>query len=169
MIKARALFDVAQNLGYPVMADDSGLIVPALPGPPLGWLGLLVLYIWGTGTNAAGDPMTTSFLLIWLGIVIVVSILDYIVPAYFTTLTGGSKYAGWGAVAGLFIGLIFPPIGIILGTLLGAFAAELIFAEKDAANSVKSALGAFLGFLFGTGIKLITCAVMLFYIVIYAF
>ena len=32
MIKARALFDVAQNLGYPVMADDSGLIVPALPG-----------------------------------------------------------------------------------------------------------------------------------------
>ena len=146
-----------------------GSIVPALPGPPLGWLGLLVLYIWGTGTNAAGDPMTTSFLLIWLGIVIVVSILDYIVPAYFTKLTGGSKYAGWGAVAGLFIGLIFPPIGIILGTLLGAFSAELIFAEKDAANSVKSALGAFLGFLFGTGIKLITCAVMLFYIVIYAF
>ena len=146
-----------------------GSIVPALPGPPLGWLGLLVLYIWGTGTNAAGDPMSTSFLLIWLGIVIVVSILDYIVPAYFTKLTGGSKYAGWGAVAGLFIGLIFPPIGIILGTLLGAFAAELIFAEKDAANSVKSALGAFLGFLFGTGIKLITCAVMLFYIVIYAF
>ena len=32
MIKARALFDVAHNLGYPVMADDSGLIVPALPG-----------------------------------------------------------------------------------------------------------------------------------------
>ena len=30
MIKARALFDVAHNLGYPVMADDSGLIVPAL-------------------------------------------------------------------------------------------------------------------------------------------
>ena len=53
-----------------------GSIVPALPGPPLGWLGLLVLYIWGTGTNAAGDPMSTSFLLIWLGIVIVVSILD---------------------------------------------------------------------------------------------
>ena len=32
MIKARALFDEAHRLGYPVMADDSGLIVPALPG-----------------------------------------------------------------------------------------------------------------------------------------
>ena len=32
MIKAQALFDVAHKLGYPIMADDSGLIVPALPG-----------------------------------------------------------------------------------------------------------------------------------------
>ena len=31
-IKAKALFEVAHRLGYPVMADDSGLIVPALPG-----------------------------------------------------------------------------------------------------------------------------------------
>ena len=146
-----------------------GSIAPALPGPPFGWFGLLILYIWGSGTNNAGEPMSTTFLLVWLGIVIVVSVLDYIVPAYFTKLTGGSKYAGWGAMAGLFIGLIFPPIGLILGTLLGAFIAELAFAKKDAADSVKSALGAFLGFLFGTGIKLITSAVMLFYIVIYAF
>ena len=146
-----------------------GSIVPALPGPPFGWFGLLILYIWGNGTNSAGEPMSTTFLLIWLGIVIVVSVLDYIVPAYFTKLTGGSKYAGWGAMAGLFIGLIFPPIGLLLGTLLGAFIAELAFAEKNATDSVKSALGAFLGFLFGTGLKLITSAVILFYIVIYAF
>ena len=146
-----------------------GSIAPALPGPPFGWFGLLILYIWGSGTNSAGEPISTTFLLIWLGIVIVVSILDYIVPAYFTKLTGGSKYAGWGAMAGLFIGLIFPPVGLILGTLLGAFIAELAFANKGAADSVKSALGAFLGFLFGTGLKLITSAVMLFYIVIYAF
>ena len=146
-----------------------GSIAPALPGPPFGWFGLLILYIWGNGTNSAGEPISTTFLLIWLGIVIVVSVLDYIVPAYFTKLTGGSKYAGWGAMAGLFIGLIVPPIGIIVGSLLGAFIAELAFANKDAKDSLKSALGAFLGFLFGTGIKLITSAVMLFYIVIYAF
>lgn len=146
-----------------------GSIAPGLPGPPLSWLGMLVLYIWGGGANGAGEPMTMSFLLVWLAIVIVVSILDYIVPAYFTKLTGGSKWGGWGAIAGLFLGLIYPPVGMILGSLLGAFAAELLFAGKNAADSVKSAFGAFLGFLFGTGLKLICCGVMLFYIVVYAF
>ena len=43
-----------------------GSIAPALPGPPLGWLGMLCLYIWGGGTNGAGEPMSTKFLLIWL-------------------------------------------------------------------------------------------------------
>ena len=146
-----------------------GSIVPGLPGPPLSWIGMLILYIWGSGTNAAGEPMSTSFLLIWLGIVIVISILDYIVPAYFTKLTGGSKYGGWGAIAGLFLGLIYPPVGMIFGSLLGAFLAELLFAGKDAGASLKSAFGAFLGFIFGTGAKLICSAVMMFYLVIYAF
>ena len=146
-----------------------GSIMPGLPGPPLSWVGLLVLYIWGGGTNAEGDPMTTTFLLIWLGITILVSVLDYVVPGYFTKVTGGSKYGGWGAIIGLFLGLIVPPVGMILGALIGAFAGEMIFAGKDPATSVKAALGAFLGFLFGTGAKLICSAVMLFYIVIYAF
>ena len=146
-----------------------GSVAPGLPGPPLSWLGMLVLYIWGNGTNGAGEPLSTTLLLIWLGIVIVVSILDYFVPAYFTKLTGGSKYGGWGAIAGLFVGLIYPPVGMIAGSLIGAFVAELLFAGKDAGTSLKSAFGAFLGFMFGTGLKLITAAVMLFYIVVYAF
>ncbi len=146
-----------------------GSIAPGLPGPPMSWLGMLALYIWGSGTNAAHEPMSTTFLLVWLGIVIVISILDYIVPAYFTKITGGSKYGGWGAIAGLFLGLIYPPVGMILGSLIGAFVAELLFAGKDTATSLKSAFGAFLGFLFGTGLKLTVSAVMLFYLVVYAF
>ncbi|MBP3257327.1 MAG: DUF456 domain-containing protein [Bacteroidales bacterium] len=146
-----------------------GSVAPALPGPPLSWVGLLCLYIWGGGTNGSGEPMSTTFLLVWLGIVIAVSILDYFVPAWFTKVTGGSKYGGWGAIAGLFIGLIYPPVGMILGSVAGAFVAELLFAGKDTMTSVKSAIGAFLGFMFGTGLKLISSAVMLFYIIIYAF
>lgn len=146
-----------------------GSIAPALPGPPLSWLGMLILFIWGGGANASGEPMTMTVLLVWLAIVLVVSLLDYVVPAYFTKLTGGSKYGSWGAIAGLFIGLIYPPVGMILGSLLGAFVSELLFAGKDAGASIKSALGAFLGFIFGTGLKLITSGVMLFYIIVYAF
>jgi len=146
-----------------------GSIAPGLPGPPLSWLGMLIIYIWGSGSNAAGEPMSTTFLLIWLGVVIVISILDYLVPGYFTKLTGGSKYGSWGAIAGLFIGMIYPPVGMIFGSLLGAFVAEFLFAGKDAGASLKSAFGAFMGFLAGTGIKLICSGVMLFYIIIYAF
>jgi len=151
------------------VAGIIGSIAPALPGPPLSWVGLAVLYIWGNGTNGDGEPISTTLLLVWLAIVIVVSVLDYLVPAYFSKMTGGSKYGSTGAIVGLFIGLIVPPVGMILGSLLGAFAAELLFAGKDTSASLKSAFGAFVGFLFGTGLKLITCAVMLFYIITYAF
>ena len=58
---------------------------------------------------------------------------------------------------------------MILGSLIGAFAAEILFAGKDPGASLKSAFGAFLGFMAGSGIKLICTGVMMFYIVIYAF
>ena len=143
-----------------------GSIVPGLPGPPLSWLGLLLAYFAG-GTNAAGDPITMKFLLIWLAVTTIVTILDYFVPAWFTKLTGGSKYAGHGAIAGLIIGMIVPPVGVIIGSLAGAFLAELIYGQKDAPDSLKSAFGAFLGFLFGTGVKLIAAGLMMYYIIVY--
>lgn len=143
-----------------------GSVIPALPGPPLSWLGMLLMYFFG-GTNGAGDPMTTKVLFIWLAVTTVVTVLDYMLPVWFTKLTGGSKYAGYGAIIGLFCGLIFPPIGIILGTILGAFIAELAVAEKGAADSVKSAFGAFLGFLLTTGIKLVAAGIMLYLIIVY--
>ena len=131
-----------------------GSVVPALPGPPVSWVGLMILYFWGKGTNGAGEPMSLTFLLVWLGITAAVTIIDYIVPSWFTK-------------AGMLVGLFVPPVGIILGTLLGAFLAELVFADKNGWESAKSALGAFMGFLCGTGIKLIASGMMMYYIVVY--
>ena len=145
----------------------AGSILPGLPGPPISWAGLLILYIWGNGTNAAGNPMTTKFLLIWLAITIVVCIIDYVVPAYFTRITGGSKAAGRGAIIGLIVGMFVPPVGIILGTLGGAFLAEFLVSRKDGWESTKSAIGALLGFFFGTGIKLIASGLMMYYIIVF--
>lgn len=146
-----------------------GSIIPALPGPPLSWLGVLCLYIWGGGTDAAGNPVSTRFLIIWLVITVVVTILDYVVPAYFTKLTGGSKAGSWGATIGIFAGLLFLPIGIIIGPFLGAFLGELLFAQKDGGSSLISATGAFIGFLFGTGMKLVVSGLLMYYIFVYSF
>ncbi|MCR4860767.1 MAG: DUF456 domain-containing protein [Bacteroidales bacterium] len=139
-----------------------GSIVPGIPGPPLSWVGILLIYFFG------GDPMSSTLLFVLLAVTIVVTVLDYVVPAWFTRMTGGSRYASWGAIIGLFAGLILPlPGGMIVTSLAGAFLAELLLARKSTGASVKSAFGAFLGFLSGTGIKLISSAVMLYYIIAY--
>jgi len=158
-----ALVVIAVILG---VVGIAGAILPALPGPPLSWLGMLLMYFFG-GTNADGERMSLTLLLIWLGVTIVVTVIDYLVPAWFTKMTGGSKWAGRGALAGLLIGMFIPPVGIILGSLIGAFAAELLFANKGAADSVQSSLGALLGFLCGTGLKLIASGMMMYYIIVY--
>ena len=145
-----------------------GCVLPVIPGPPISWAGMLVLFFWGHGTNSSGDPMSTRLLLIWLAITIFVTVIDYIVPSILTKKSGGSTYASRGALAGLLIGLIFfGPLGIILGPMLGAFLCEIIFARKSAGDSILPALGAFAGFLCGTGLKLIASGMMMYYIFVY--
>ena len=146
-----------------------GSVLPALPGPPVSWVGLLLLFLWGGG-DKAGEPMSLTLLLVFLAVTVAVTVLDYVVPAYFTKKGGGSKWGSRGAMLGLIAGLFFfPPWGILLGTMLGAFLGELLFADKGGKDSLKSAWNAFLGFLSGTGIKLATTCVMLYYIIVYAF
>ena len=138
------------------LAGIVGCFLPVIPGPPLSWGALLLLYFFGNG------EMSLKFLLIWLGITIVVTILDYVVPAQFTRLTGGSKAAGRGALVGLLLGLIFfPPWGMIAGAFLGALLAEVFINRSSVADSVKPALGSFAGFFFGTFIKLVASVLMM--------
>lgn len=143
-----------------------GSIVPALPGPPLSWFGLLLMFL-RNHFYAVGDPFSSSALMIWLGITILVTVLDYIVPSWMTKISGGSKYASWGATIGLLLGMFIPPVGIILGSIAGAFIAEILFAGSSIWTSIKSALGAFAGFIFGTGMKLIVSGLMLWKIIVY--
>ena len=77
-----------------------GSIVPGMPGPPLSWIGLLCIYL---SHSMGGADMSLTFLLIWLGITIVVTVLDYIVPAKVTKLAGGSKAGSRGALIGMII------------------------------------------------------------------
>ena len=138
-----------------------GSIVPGMPGPPLSWIGLLCIYL---SHSMGGADMSLTFLLIWLGITIVVTVLDYIVPAKVTKLAGGSKAGSRGALIGMIIGIFLTPIGMIPCSLLGAFLAEMFQEDKSATDALKSALGCFLGFLIGTGMKLLVSGIMLYYL-----
>ena len=141
----------------------AGSIIPGLPGPPVSWVGLLLLFLWGP------EEMPTKTLIIWGAVMVAVSIIDYLVPMYFTKMTGGSRYAERGAMVGLLLGIIFTPIGMILGSFLGAFLSELYWGGKSAGAALKAALGSFLGFITDTGLKTIVSVLIIWRIFVFAF
>ena len=145
-----------------------GSIMPGLPGPPLSWLGMLLVFF-ADKVGDRPDSMTITTLLIWLGITILVSILDYIIPVKTTAMTGGHKAASTGALIGLIVGMLLPPVGIIMGSLLGAFLGELMVNNKGMWPAFKAGIGAFIGFMLGTGLKLMASGVMAWLIIKYAF
>lgn len=134
-----------------------GCVLPVIPGPPLSYLGLLLLHF------TEKYQFSPRFLIIWAVITGVVYALDYIIPAWGTKKFGGSKRGVWGSIIGLVIGLFFfPPFGIIIGPFVGAVVGELTVG-KDSNAALKSGFGSFLGFLLGTLLKLIASGMMTWY------
>ena len=141
----------------------AGSILPGLPGTPVSWVGLLLLYIWGP------VEMQVKTLIIWGVIVAIVSVVDYVVPMWLTKATGGSKYAERGALIGLIAGIFLTPIGMVMGSFLGAFIAEKEWGKQTSEGALKAAAGSFLGFILGTGIKTIVSVLILWRIFVFSF
>ena len=134
-----------------------GAVVPVLPGPPLSFIGLLVLQ-W---SGRAG--FTLTFLVIWAAITVAVTVMDYILPSLLAKKFGGSRSAAIGSFVGLLAGLFFfPPWGFIAGSFLGAFIGELIHNSRDGVKALKAALGAFAAFIAGAGAKMLVSGIMLY-------
>jgi len=133
-----------------------GCIIPALPGPPLSFAGLLLLFL-------AGIPLSLFYVVI-LGLGSVsITVLDYLFPAIVTEKFGGTKSGFWGALIGLFLGIIFPlPGGFLLGTFLGALIGEMTTGKK-VGNCVKPAFGSLIGVLLGIIGKLVLCTAITIY------
>lgn len=128
----------------------AGCILPMLPGPPLAWLGMLLLHF----TDRV--DFTVTELVVSALVVIATVVLDYITPMIGTKKFGGGKYGNWGCMIGTVVGLFFMPLGLILGPFIGAVIGELI-AGKPMRAALKAGFGSFVGFLFGTLIKLAVC------------
>ena len=140
-----------------------GCLLPAIPGPPLSYLGLLLLH-W-----APNYHFSTRFLIIMGVVTLVVTVLDNILPALSAKRSGGSKRAVWGSMIGLVVGMFtFPPIGLIVGPFIGAVIGELS-TGKESGEAIKSGFSTFIGFLGGVVIKLIASGVMFWYFIQTAF
>lgn len=138
-----------------------GSFLPVLPGPPLSWLGLLLLFF----SDTVGDEISTSALVVTCVIAVVVTVLDFVLPSVFTKIAGGHKSGSTGALIGMILGIVFTPVGMVLGSFLGALIGELVFENQDLASALKAALGTFVSLILTTGIKAIYCIVILWMII----
>lgn len=146
----------------------AGSVVPALPGIPLSWLGILCLNF----VQGIQIPLYITISTLILTVIIV--ILQYVIPAQGTKRFGGTKYGIWGTNIGLIIGIIAPiPLGFIIGPFLGAYIGELIYNSQQQESdkitdeteeisnnrALKAAFGSFVGIMTSSLISLMFCIV----------
>lgn len=136
------------------MVGIIGSVLPVLPGPPLSFVALLLLYFCNSGEVSVA-------LLVVMGVLMaIITIFDYVAPAWMTKLKDGSKSASNGALIGIVVGLFMGPWGVIVGPFLGAFIGELM-ASSSKNKAFNVALMSFYAFLLTSGVKLIYGAVAL--------
>ena len=133
-----------------LVAGIAGCILPMLPGVPLAYAGMLLLHL----TDKI--HFTTHQLIIWLIVVVVLQVVDYITPLLGSKYSGGTSFGNRGCMAGTLLGMFFMPWGVIVGPFIGAVAGEMM-GDQDLPHAIRSGIGTLLGFLFGTLLKVIVC------------
>lgn len=136
-----------------------GCVVPALPGPILAYVGLILISIPGSWA------LLPVWLLILLGaLAIAATILDNVLPALSSKKAGAGRAGVWGSIAGMIVGSFFTPIGTIVGAFVGALLGEMIF-NRENKSPLKAALGVFKGTMLAILVKLTVTGVIALYFI----
>lgn len=138
-----------------VLIGLAGVVVPALPGIPIMFAGLM-LAAWSTGFEPVGWGTLGV-----LGALTVLSVMiDFLSAAFGAKRQGASPRAFWGATLGAVVGLFFGLVGIVIGPFIGAVAAEFA-AGSGAQQAGRSGYGVWIGLVLGTAAKLAIAFLML--------
>jgi uncharacterized protein YqgC (DUF456 family) len=138
----------------------AGSILPVIPGPPLSFLAIILISF-----AKDWEPFGTVFLIVMACAMVIVSFLDYILPAQASKWYGATKAGFWGSIGGLIAGIfLFPPWGMILGAIVGALVGELI-AGKRGKEALRAGWGVLIGNLIVIGIKLAYSGIILFFFI----
>ena len=133
----------------------AGVVVPLLPGTTLILAAMVVHKL------LLPDDLSWA-IIAWIGGVWLVSVIvDFAGVILGTRLFGGGKWGMAGAGGGALIGMFFSLPMILLGTVVGAIAAEKLIAEKSNRASLLAGAGAAVGFLISTAGRLICAFAMI--------
>lgn len=138
-----------------VCVGVAGSVLPALPGVPLVFAGLL-LAAW------AGDFQKVTWLpLVVLGLLTAISfVIDFAATALGAKRVGATRLAIVGAALGTLGGLFLGLPGLILGPFVGAIAGELL-SHGQMQQATRAGLATWMGLIFGTLAKLALVFTML--------
>ena len=131
-----------------IAAGFAGTVLPALPGAPLVFLGLL-LAAWLDSFTHVG--WVTIAILGFLTVLVL--FIDIVATVMGAKRVGASRLALIGAAVGTVVGIFFALPGIILGPFLGAVCGEYL-ARARLPEAARVGLGTWLGLVIGTVIKL---------------
>ncbi len=134
--------------GLLVIVGLAGTILPALPGVPLVFMGLLIAAWIGDFQKIGWPTLTVLALLTALAIA-----ADVVATLLGAKRAGASKLALLGAAIGSIVGLFFGLIGIFVFPFIGAIAGELI-ARQRLGQAAKVGFATWLGLLIGALAKL---------------
>lgn len=139
-----------------ILIGLAGTILPALPGLPLVFAGML-LAAWVDDFQQIGVLM-----LIVLGVLALLSlVIDFFSTTVGAQRVGASRKAVIGAFVGTVVGLfVFPPFGLFLGPFVGAMAGELL-QGRELGQAARVGFGTWLGIVFGVVLKLTLAFAML--------
>ena len=138
-----------------VAAGFAGVLLPAVPGAPLIFLGSVCL-AWAGGFQRIGWlPLTL------IGVLAVLSfVVDHAAGLLGARRAGASRWGVAGAVIGLLVGLPLGLVGVVLGPAIGATAFEYA-KDPDMRRAAKAGAGVFVGFVIGTAFKYACAAAMI--------
>lgn len=138
-----------------VLAGMLGSVLPALPGVPLVFAGLLIA-AWAENFQRVGWIALTL-----LGLMTAASFaIDFVATSLGAKRVGATRLAIVGALAGTLVGVFLGLPGLILGPFAGAVAGELI-SHGQLERAGRVGLATWVGLLFGTLAKLALVFTML--------
>jgi uncharacterized protein YqgC (DUF456 family) len=131
-----------------IVAGIAGTILPAMPGIPLVFAGLLV-GAWADDFERVGWVTLTV-----LGVLAVASLaIDFAASALGARRVGATRKALIGAALGTLLGLFFGIPGLIVGPFVGAVAGEML-SHGEWRRATSAGVGTWVGLLFGTLAKI---------------
>ncbi|MEM1112866.1 MAG: DUF456 family protein [Pseudomonadota bacterium] len=138
-----------------VAAGIAGMLLPAMPGPPLLFAGFLTA-AWAENFQHVG-PVTLTV----IGVMCLLAYAaDFVASAMGAQHFGASSKAAIGAALGSIVGLFFGLPGIILGPFIGAMLGELT-QHEDLRAAGRAGVGATIGLVVGTAVKMALAFAML--------